>query len=106
MDWNGLSDPYCVVKVGHSELRTPCVEKNINPEWEQLLLFKKYTVAKNRVAKIKVMDRDLFKSHDLIGRAELPLPTEFGVEKEELLELEGTDGRAAGLVIVVTCLSS
>lgn len=39
-DRNGLSDPYCVVKLGKESKRTKIHPKTLNPKWGQTFVFK------------------------------------------------------------------
>jgi Ca2+-dependent lipid-binding protein len=35
MDLNGLSDPYCIVKLGAQNVKSKVVKKSVNPKWDE-----------------------------------------------------------------------
>jgi len=68
-DTNGLSDPYCIVKVYSSPVwRSRVIKKTLNPVWEQSHEFEGYMEDQTRKPiKIRVYDFDVTSLNDPIG---------------------------------------
>lgn len=73
MDRNGTSDPYVVLKVGQSTVKTRVVQKTLNPEWNETFQLLCSDVG-TQVLTVSVYDKDLLVD-DLIGQTVLPLST-------------------------------
>ena len=54
----GLSDPYCIVKIGNQILKSKVIKNNLNPHWDEKLMFS--WDGKSPLI-INVMDKDKFK---------------------------------------------
>ena len=73
-DTNGLSDPYCCIRVGHQKWVSKIMRKTLNPSWDAVATFHGHLdqfLAKPAV--LKVMDWDFASFDDFMGRSELPL---------------------------------
>ena len=67
-DLNGFSDPYCVVYIGKSKLKTSVKFKTLNPIWEEQLDFKISNPGSIEQIIIDCWDYDLAKTHDFLGQ--------------------------------------
>ena len=74
-DPNGLSDPYCIVKVNRSRVwRSKVIRKTLNPVWEQEHSFEGYLEDQTRAPiKIRVYDFDVTSFNDPIGKVEVDI---------------------------------
>eukprot|EP00475_Leptophrys_vorax_P044687 TRINITY_DN9047_c0_g1_i4.p1 TRINITY_DN9047_c0_g1~~TRINITY_DN9047_c0_g1_i4.p1 ORF type:complete len:384 (-),score=93.06 TRINITY_DN9047_c0_g1_i4:23-1174(-) len=72
MDKFGLSDPYCVIRLGKKEVKTKVVYKNLNPVWNQSFTFEVYDYENDKFL-IEVYDEDTVGNDDMIGSFELPI---------------------------------
>jgi len=70
-DRNGLSDPYCVVRVGTSHGKTKVVQKNLNPKWNQTIVLDVFEGAVELV--LLVYDHDRFSRDEFLGEVVVPL---------------------------------
>ena len=74
-DTNGLSDPYCLVRVHNApQWRSKTIYKTLNPDWDQKHEFEGFL--KDLILKpmkIYVYDRDLLKFNDPLGHVEVDL---------------------------------
>ncbi|KAK9810133.1 hypothetical protein WJX72_005374 [[Myrmecia] bisecta] len=79
-DLNGLSDPYCIVKVAGHKLQTRTIEKTLNPAWNEMFSFDREDLdlsllADNPIIAFEVWDSDGFTADDFLGKAEVDLST-------------------------------
>ena len=81
-DYNGLSDPYAIVKYETQEQKTGVVTGSLFPKWRTKFLFQ--VTDPNSQLIIDVMDFDEFSAHDFMGRVMLSL--------SEMSSEEGFDG--------------
>lgn len=92
-DRNGYSDPYCKFYLNGKELhKTKIQKKTLHPAWNEFFEcpINSRTAAKFRV---KVMDRDLTESDDLLGEAMINLELLDPFKpKEVILALDGKSG--------------
>lgn len=92
------SDPYCVVKVGESSMRTRTIREDLNPRWEQafsfqignylswpvLILLGEFGAAAQchqrmpRLLSVSVMDEDQWTKDDPLGCCDVSLAEVFG----------------------------
>lgn len=66
-------DPFVVISLGRKTYRTRVVRHNLNPVYDEKLVFQ---VAKNEInysLAFSVVDRDNFSGNDYVGRVDLPL---------------------------------
>ena len=56
LDFNGASDPYCILQVEEQFEQTKCQKNTLNPIWDETFHFK--IERGNEVLKITVMDKD------------------------------------------------
>jgi hypothetical protein len=67
MDFNGVSDPYCVLQVENQMEQTNCQKKTLNPTWDQTFTFR--IERGNEILKLVVMDKDWnADSDDFLGQ--------------------------------------
>nr|XP_010930774.1 FT-interacting protein 7 [Elaeis guineensis] len=71
MDITGSVDPYVEVKVGNFIGKTQHVERNQNPEWDQVFAFSKEQLQADRV-EVWVKDRGVLRD-GLVGKVSVPL---------------------------------
>ena len=97
-DANGLSDPYCVLKLGAAETQTSFVKETLNPQFYQALDLKISLPTNLALApqlSVLMYDKDRIGSDDLIGRLFLPVEglTESFPEVPQWRELEDGGGK-------------
>ncbi len=73
-DFNGFSDPYCVLISGNTKTKTQTIKKTLNPEWNETVVLR---VKKATEINVVVMDWDLIGANDVCGSAVLPLSREL-----------------------------
>ncbi|XP_047320438.1 protein C2-DOMAIN ABA-RELATED 4-like [Impatiens glandulifera] len=66
-DFNS-SDPYVVIKIGRTKLKTRVIKKNLNPQWNED--FTLSVLDPNLPIRLTVYDHDLFSRDDKMGDAE------------------------------------
>ncbi|PSC71573.1 pollen-specific SF21-like [Micractinium conductrix] len=92
-DSNGLSDPYCVVKVGGHKASSKTVLKTLEPRWNETMVFAPADVVEAlgegwpHVA-LRVYDWDLVSADDFLGQCELLFT--------DILEAAATAARGSG----------
>ena len=72
LDWNGLSDPFCVLRFMGQKQETPIVRKTLNPAWNSAHIFEvpmQYLQNPNprEVLSISLFDYDFLRRNDAIG---------------------------------------
>ena len=83
-DTNGLSDPYCELQVGKSKQKTRTIKRTLNPEFAVSLKFDIYASRRSNpfsdyALRIKVLDKDVIGSDDLLGTSDLLIGSLLGV---------------------------
>jgi len=68
-DWDGFSDPYCVVSCGSFKTQTVTIKKTLNPIWNETI---KLTACPNDTLTLELWDEDMI-SDDFIGIVYIPL---------------------------------
>ncbi|XP_028769243.1 FT-interacting protein 1-like [Neltuma alba] len=63
----GSRDAYVEVKLGNYRGRTKCVEKKLNPEWDQVFAFSKERI-QSSVLEVFVKDKEMVRKDDYLGR--------------------------------------
>jgi len=85
-DRNGLSDPYCIVKVHSSNVwRSRVAFKTLNPVWNQEHDFEGYLEDQvRRPIKIRVYDFDVLSLNDPIGKCQVDISalTQYGIDNK------------------------
>jgi len=71
MDSNGLADPFVVIEVGNRHMRTPTIQKELNPEWNSVLEMPVKDIFE--CVYVHVYDEDSNGKFELIGSLCLPL---------------------------------
>jgi hypothetical protein len=90
MDFDGNSDPYCVINCNGHSLQTSVKWNNLNPDYYES--FEIDVTNPSGELNIVVMDRDYFGSDDFMGQIVLKLNEfENGVEIEKTYLLRGED---------------
>eukprot|EP00002_Diphylleia_rotans_P001016 TRINITY_DN10556_c0_g1_i10.p1 TRINITY_DN10556_c0_g1~~TRINITY_DN10556_c0_g1_i10.p1 ORF type:complete len:1388 (+),score=278.91 TRINITY_DN10556_c0_g1_i10:174-4166(+) len=96
-DSNGLSDPFCEVKLGAQTFKTPVVKKNLNPIWNVQKALDVTPEAKELV--IRVMDQDMFGS-DFLGQVVIPLESKLDeMPHDEWFDLQKGVGKEAETLV-------
>uniref|UniRef100_A0A8C6VR60 Multiple C2 domains, transmembrane 2b n=1 Tax=Nothobranchius furzeri TaxID=105023 RepID=A0A8C6VR60_NOTFU len=70
-DLNGKSDPFCVLELGNDRLQTQTINKNLNPEWNQVFTFPVKDI--HDVLMVTIFDDDGDKAPDFLGKVAIPL---------------------------------
>ncbi|KAH7431083.1 hypothetical protein KP509_08G029100 [Ceratopteris richardii] len=65
------SDPYVVVAIGHQTMKTRVIRSNLNPIWNEELMFS--VPSSLPPLKVHVFDKDLLSADDSMGEAEVDL---------------------------------
>ena len=74
-DRNGLSDPYCIVKVAENPLwRSRTCRRTLDPNWDQLHAFEGFLRDfASEPLRIRVYDKDFLSRNECIGKCEVSL---------------------------------
>jgi len=68
-DWDGFSDPYCVISCGTFKQQTVTIKKTLNPIWNETIKLK---ACPNDTLTLELWDEDMI-SDDFIGVVYIPL---------------------------------
>jgi phosphatidylserine decarboxylase len=66
-------DPFVVISLGRKTYRTRVIRHNLNPIYDEKLLFQVAKHETNYSISFSVVDRDNFTSNDYVGKVDLPL---------------------------------
>ena len=66
-------DPFVVISLGRKTYRTRVIRHNLNPVYDEKLLFQVAKHETNYSISFSVVDRDNFTSNDYVGKVDLPL---------------------------------
>ena len=66
-------DPFVVTSLGRKTLRTPVVRHNLNPIYNEKMVFQVMKHEKSYTIGFTVMDRDKFSGNDFVASSEFPL---------------------------------
>jgi len=103
-DANGLSDPFCILELLDEQRETNCIEKTLNPVWEQRLSFAVVEKPIKTKLRIRVFDRDQYSSDDEIGDCDVDLAFLKDLpdkeERELTLKLENVE---SGQLVIKVC---
>jgi phosphatidylserine decarboxylase len=66
-------DPFVVTSLGRKTYRTRVIRHNLNPVYDEKLVFQVQKHETNYMMSFNVVDRDNFSGNDYIGKVELPL---------------------------------
>ena len=72
MDSNGLSDPYCVLKVNNQKKSTSIISECLNPKWDEYFIFELNSLAFDFL-QIDCMDHNAIAKDALIGFLTIPI---------------------------------
>ena len=76
-DFNGKSDPYCIVQCAGEKYRTPTIKANLNPEWNCELEFGGKLTARQvddeEEVVVRLYDQDLLSKDDPLGEVHIPI---------------------------------
>lgn len=75
-------DPFVVTSLGKKTYRTRVINHNLNPVFEEKLVFQVLQHEKNYSVNFTVMDRDKFSGNDYIGMVNFPLEKAVSVAPE------------------------
>ncbi|KAF2276368.1 uncharacterized protein EI97DRAFT_433209 [Westerdykella ornata] len=75
-------DPFVVTSLGRKTYRTRVINHNLNPVFEEKLVFQVLQHEKNYSMNFTVMDRDKFSGNDYIGMVNFPLEKAVSVAPE------------------------
>lgn len=72
-DFNGLSDPYCIVTIFGEEFKTKVKKKTLNPTWDEAFVHSTTGIPKEGDnVSILVYDYDLIGKHNFLGQIIIP----------------------------------
>ncbi|KAJ9064507.1 phosphatidylserine decarboxylase [Entomophthora muscae] len=74
-------DPFVVVTLGETTFKTSTIMHNLNPEWNERLVFPLTPELHSFSVKFSVYDFDSFSHNDFIGSASVPITNILGVTK-------------------------
>ena len=98
VDSNGLSDPYCILKIGNQKRTTSIIPECLNPIWDEYFIFELNSLFFD-VLIIDCMDKDKLSKDDLIGRAKIEIKNLIMGKINELqLDLKDEDNIFAGTI--------
>ena len=96
IDSNGLSDPYCVLKVNNQKKTTSVVGECLNPLWNEYFIFDINSLYYDFLI-IDCMDKDKLSKDDLIGSIKIQISTLIMGKINELkLNLRDKDNNITG----------
>ena len=100
VDSNGLSDPYCILKLNNQKKTTSIIPECLNPIWDEYFIF--YVNSLNfDILNIDCMDKDKLSKDDLIGNTKIELKALIMGKINELnLNLKDKDNKSAGTLKV------
>lgn len=87
------------------KLQTGRKNRNLNPDWNETLIFENYRPGPHRYALIRVMDYDFANADDLIGETKIRLPRTWGHVRKYVEMIEDTEGKPSGAVVIEFLLS-
>ena len=70
-DINGKSDPFCVVELDTTRLRTQTIYKTLAPIWNKSFIIPVQDI--HSVLELTIFDEDMNKSPEFIGKVAIPL---------------------------------
>lgn len=70
-DMNGKSDPFCLVELDSTRLRTQTIYKTLDPVWNKSFLIPVQDI--HSVLELTIFDEDVNKNPEFIGKVALPL---------------------------------
>lgn len=68
---NGKSDPFCLVELDSTRLRTQTIYKTLDPIWNKSFLIPVQDI--HSVLELTIFDEDVNKNPEFIGKVALPL---------------------------------
>ncbi|EYE91599.1 putative phosphatidylserine decarboxylase Psd2 [Aspergillus ruber CBS 135680] len=68
-------DPFVVTSLGRKTLRTPVIRHNLNPEYNEKMVFQVMRHEQSFTISFAVVDRDKFSGNDFVASAGFPLQT-------------------------------
>lgn len=68
-------DPFVVTSLGRKTLRTPVIRHNLNPVYNEKMVFQVMRHEQTYTMSFSVVDRDKFSGNDFVASAGFPLPT-------------------------------
>lgn len=75
-------DPFVVVSLGRKTYRTRCIRHNLNPVYEEKMVFQIMKHEQNYSLSFSVVDRDKLSGNDFVGTVNLPLDKLISVAPE------------------------
>ena len=96
VDSNGLSDPYCILKINNQKKTTSVVSECLNPIWDEYFVFDINSLNYETLI-IDCMDKDKLSKDDLIGSVKIEIKTLIMGKINELrLDLIDKTNKLAG----------
>ena len=68
---NGKSDPFCVIELDSTRLRTHTIYKTLDPIWNKSFIIPVQDI--HSVLELTIFDEDMNKSPEFIGKVVIPL---------------------------------
>lgn len=98
-DWDGKSDPFCVLELVNTRLQTHTVYNSLNPDWERTFTMEVTDI--HSVLEVTVFDEDKDLKREFLGKVAIPLlkvnngrPTWYALKDHKLT------GRAKGEILL------
>ncbi len=70
-DINGKSDPFCVIELDSTRLRTHTIYKTLDPVWNKSFIIPVQDI--HSVLELTIFDEDMNKTPEFIGKIAIPL---------------------------------
>lgn len=70
-DFNGKSDPFCVVQLDSTRLRTHTIYKSLNPVWNKSFVIPVQDI--HSILELTIYDEDSNRTNEFIGKVAIPL---------------------------------
>jgi hypothetical protein len=110
-DFNGFSDPYCVINISGEEFRTKVKKKTLNPNWEETFTIdireSGYSSPSLSVGstssselQISIFDHDLIGKHEFLGQVVIADPKSFPSKWCTLESRRGKKDKVKGEILI------
>src|SRR5690242_17836723 len=99
MDWNGSSDPFCLITLGKLQYKTDVQMKTLQPVWNSRHELEIYSMNDN--VEFTIFDWDRFKKNDKIGSVSYPLSKLTNGKNELWLDLPQVNGKSPVLHVLL-----
>ena len=89
-DFDGFSDPYCVLTIGNTSCKSKIIKHSLTPTWNEVFEFEIEKIDNETSLELHVIDYDTVGSDDSLGLCNVILNDLItGIEKVFWVKLEG-----------------